>query len=84
MHGIFKIEAPLIRGEIVTKNGMINLEEIEVDIIVAVYEACNYNKTKAAAMLGISLRKAGRKIKSYYEDIGADDPGAATGARWRP
>lgn len=44
---------------------LISLEELEKRHILYVYEQCDRNKTKAAEMLGISLRNLYRKLNSY-------------------
>ncbi|NWF82739.1 MAG: sigma 54-interacting transcriptional regulator [Bryobacteraceae bacterium] len=44
-----------------------SLEEIERDAIFRALEASGGNQTKAAAMLGISIRTISRKLKSYSQ-----------------
>jgi len=48
-----------------TKNEFISLEELEKKHIIHVLEQTDWNKTKAAQVLGISLRNLYRKIDSY-------------------
>ncbi len=44
-----------------------SLEEIEKDAIIRAMEATGGNQTKAAALLGISIRTINRKLKSYSQ-----------------
>ncbi|TCS82445.1 sigma-54-dependent transcriptional regulator [Tepidibacillus fermentans] len=64
-HSLNSVEEKKERKEEVATHTMISLEELERQHIERVLKECDWNKTKAAQILGISLRNLYRKIESY-------------------
>jgi two-component system response regulator FlrC len=53
--------------------GSVSVKEMETKLVIDALKACNGNRTKAASLLGITVRTLRNKIKEYRA-IGIDIP----------
>ncbi|MGH9319333.1 MAG: sigma-54 interaction domain-containing protein [Vicinamibacteria bacterium] len=74
-------------GEPIASIGM-TIDEVTRRLILRTLEATHFNRTKAAALLGVSSKTIYNKLKSWEIDVsthltnGLDGPGEPSPARW--
>jgi DNA-binding NtrC family response regulator len=66
------VEAPVVEGDCVQFRLGTTVEEAERGLILRTLEHTRNNKTKAAEILGISLKTLHNKLKEYGTAVGAE------------